>query len=79
LAFARGRDPLGHFAAAFGRWRQDEIGRGGSIRSSSGPDSRVWYSAAQRVLGPRRQLKLGSLALPQRHGFIAATGMKRAG
>ena len=50
-----------------------------SMRSSSGPDSRVWYSAAQRVFGPRRQVKPGSLARPQRHGFIAATSMKRAG
>jgi hypothetical protein len=49
------------------------------MRSSSGPDSRVWYSAAQRAFGPRRQAKPGSLALPQRQGFIAATSMKRAG
>jgi hypothetical protein len=35
--------------------------------------------ATQRVFGPRLQAKPGSLARPQRHGFIAATSMKRAG
>jgi len=86
LAFARQRDALGDFTAAFGRRRQDEIGGGhrrhfdvqvDAIEQRSG--KRVWYWAVQRVLGPRRQEKPGSLALPQRHGFIAATSMKRAG
>jgi hypothetical protein len=49
------------------------------MRSSSGPDSRIWHSAAQRVLGPRLQAKPGSEARAQRQGFIAATSMKRAG
>jgi hypothetical protein len=34
---------------------------------------------AQRALAPRLQANPGSLARPQRHGFIAATSMKRAG
>jgi hypothetical protein len=31
------------------------------------------------ALGPRRQAKPGSVAWPQRHGFIAATSWNRAG
>jgi len=45
----------------------------------SGPERRPWYSAAQRAFVPRLQVKPGSLARPQRQGFIAATSMKRAG
>src|SRR5262249_61936446 len=42
-------------SAGGGRMRSAAVTAGTSIcrsiRSSSGPDSRVWYSAAQRVLG----------------------------
>jgi transposase-like protein len=36
------------------------------MRSSSGPDRRVWYSAVQRVFGPRRQEKPGNPCRPRR-------------
>ena len=41
------------------------------MRSSSGPESRVWYSAAQRVFGPRRQ------AVARIAGVSAAAGIHR--
>ena len=50
-----------------------------SIRSRSGPERRTWYCAMQRSFGCRRQAKPGSVAWPQRHGFMAATSWKRAG
>ena len=44
-----------------------------------GPERRAWYCAMQRSFGCRRQAKPGSVAWPQRHGFMAATSWKRAG
>ena len=48
-----------------------------SMRSNSGPEMRDWYSRAH--LGARPQPSAASSRWPQRHGFIAATSMKRAG
>ena len=50
-----------------------------SMRSSNGPEIRDWYCAMQRSFCWRRQAKPGSVALPHRQGFIAATSWKRAG
>ena len=50
-----------------------------SMRSRSGPERRAWYCAMQRSFGWRRQAKPGSVAWPQRHGFIAAMSWNRAG
>ena len=49
------------------------------MRSISGPEMRPWYSPAQRAFGPRLHEKPGSLARPQRHGFMAATSISRDG
>jgi hypothetical protein len=83
---AGARDARGDLAASFRRRRQDEIAAVTaptsmckSMRSMSGPDSRPWYSAAQRAFAPRLQANPGSLARPQRQGFMAATSMNRAG
>ena len=86
LPLAGERDALGNFAAAFGRRRQDEIGGGHRRHFDMQVDAvdqragnpRLIVGGAARV-GPRLQVKPGSLARPQRHGFIAATSMKRAG
>ena len=83
---ARARDARRDFAAALGRRRQDQVGGGhrrhldvqvDAVEQRAGQPRLVLGGAAR--LAPRLQAKPGSLARPQRHGFIAATSMKRAG
>ena len=86
LHFARAQNALCHFAASL-RWRrQDEIGRGDRRHLDVQIDAveerpgkpRLIIGGTACIL-PRLQVKPGSLARPQRHGFIAATSMNRAG
>lgn len=86
LQAARRRDTGSDLGRAFrrrGRIRSAAVTAGTSItrsmRSRRGPEIRAWYCAMQRSFGWRRQWKPGSVAWPQRQGFMAATSWKQAG
>jgi hypothetical protein len=83
---ARRRDPRRDLGRAFGWRRQHHVG-GGDRRHLDDEVDAVEQRPREAGLVLRhaalvrlpRQAKPGSVAWPQRHGFMAATSWKRAG
>ncbi len=87
LHVARPRDARGDFAAAFRGRRQDQIGSGDgrhldvqidAVDQRAGQPRLIVGGAAHVRAALAGEARLAD-ARPQRHGFIAATSMKRAG